>query len=267
MTFMLRMPGLKDEANLWIYAKDLSRQDEPDKDATATLPETACSLIVVEYQQLSGWQRMENSYEDGCTQEMRIQTRQNYKRITILPGEYYVANEDVVISTLLGSCVSACIYDPYNKIIGMNHFLLSNKRYAKEIPVCITEAGRYGIHSMEMLINEMWNRGAKRGNLKAKAFGGGSVLKTGDSSASNYFAIGEVNVRFIREFLQNEKIPLVASDLGGTVGRMIHYYSEDFSVYVKKMAKANHKLVKREEQYWKKSIQKQEETETQIDLW
>ena len=198
---------------------------------------------------------------------MRLQNWEDCKRITVLPGEYYVSNEDVVITTLLGSCVSACLYDPYNKIIGMNHFLLSNKRYARDMPICITEAGRYGIHSMELLINEMWNRGARRGNLKAKAFGGGSVLKTIDSSSSSFFAVGEVNVRFIKEFLQNENIPLVSSALGGKAGMVINFYSEDFSVYVRKMAETGANMLKREEQYWNKSIQKQEEAETQIDLW
>ena len=198
---------------------------------------------------------------------MKIQNWKNSKRIIISPGEYCVSSEEVVITTLLGSCVSACLYDSYNKIAGMNHFLLSSKRYARDMPICITEAGRYGIHSMELLINEMWNRGAERGNLKAKAFGGGSILKIVDSSTSNYFAVGEVNVRFIKEFLQNENIPLVSSDLGGKVGRVIHFYSGDFSVYVRKMAKKGANVVKREEQYWKKTIQKQEEKETQIDLW
>jgi chemotaxis protein CheD len=198
---------------------------------------------------------------------VKIQTWQNRKRIVIDPGEYYVAQEDALITTLLGSCVSACLYDPCNKIIGMNHFLLANRRYSRDLSLSITEAGRYGIHSMELLINEMWNRGAKRGNLKAKAFGGSAVLKTADSKVSNYYAVGEVNVRFIREFLQNEKIPLVASDLGGTLGRVINFYSEDFSVYVRKMVVKGAKVIKREEQYWKKSIQEQEQTETQIDLW
>jgi len=210
---------------------------------------------------------MGNSYEESCTRGMRIQNWKNHKRITIFPGEYYVAHEDVLITTLLGSCVSACLYDPYNKIVGMNHFLLSSRRYAKSLPVCTTDAGRYGIHSMELLINEMWNQGAQRGNLKAKAFGGGSILKPADAFTSNFFTVGEVNVRFIIEFFQNEKIPLVSSDLGGTVGRVINFYSEDFSVYVRKMVAKSVSVVKREEQYWEKSIQKQEESETQIDLW
>ena len=198
---------------------------------------------------------------------MRLDNLENGKRITILPGEYYVDNEEVRITTLLGSCVSSCLYDPYNRIIGMNHFLLSNKIYAREMPMCITEAGRYGIHSMELMINEMLRRGARRGNLKAKAFGGATVLKAADPSTSNFFAVGEVNVRFIREFLQNEKIPLVSSDLGGTVGRVIHFHSGDFSVYVKRMTKTDNKLVKREHHYWQKSLKKQEKAETQVDLW
>ena len=210
---------------------------------------------------------MGNSYEESCTRGMRIQNLKSHMRITIFPGEYYVAHEDVLITTLLGSCVSACLYDPYNKIVGMNHFLLSSRRYAKSLPVCTTDAGRYGIHSMELLINEMWNQGAQRGNLKAKAFGGGSILKPADAFTSNFFTVGEVNVRFIIEFFQNEKIPLVSSDLGGTVGRVINFYSEDFSVYVRKMVAKSVSVVKREEQYWEKSIQKQEESETQIDLW
>lgn len=198
---------------------------------------------------------------------MRIQYWRNRKRITLDPGEYYVAQEDVLITTLLGSCVSACLYDPARKIVGMNHFLLSSKRYAKSLPVCTTDAGRYGIQAMELLINEMWNRGAQRGNLKAKAFGGGSILKPAGPFSTNFFTVGEVNVRFIIEFLNNEKIPLVSSDLGGTVGRVINFYSEDFSVYVRKMVANGANVVQREEQYWQRTIQKQEESETQIELW
>ena len=198
---------------------------------------------------------------------MKIQTCQNGKRITLDPGEHCVTNEEVIITTLLGSCVSACLYDPYNKIIGMNHFLLSSKRYTRNMPLSATDAGRYGIHSMELLINEMWNRGAKRGNLRAKAFGGGSILQPVHPSSGNFFAVGEVNVRFILEFLQNEKIPLVASALGGTVGRVIKFHSADFSVHVRKIVSKSAHVAKREEQYWKKTIQRQEALETEINLW
>ena len=198
---------------------------------------------------------------------MKIQDWKNRKRVTLDPGEYYVTREDVLITTLLGSCVSACLYDPYTGIVGMNHFLLSCKRYARNMPLCITDAGRYGVHSMELLINEMWNRGAQRVHLKAKAFGGACIMKTDGSSTGNFLAVGEVNVRFIKEFLDNEGMPLVSSDLGGTVGRVINFYSEDFSVDVRKMIARGANVVKKEEQYWKKSVRRQEGAETQIDLW
>ena len=168
----------------------------------------------------------------------------NRKRISIVPGGYHVSTENVVISTLLGSCISVCLYDPVNNIIGMNHFMLSNHRYAKNMPVCITEAGRYGIHSMELLINGMMKLGAKRDNLRAKAFGGGSMW---EYKGDNFFCVGNVNIRFIKEFLKNDEIPLVTSDLGGDYGRVIHFSFGDFAVYVKKIQKTyNSGLIKNE---------------------
>jgi len=93
----------------------------------------------------------------------------------------------------------------------MNHFLLSNRRYAKNLPVCLSEAGRYGIHAMELLINEMLQKGAKRGNLRAKAFGGGTMHGV-STTQDNFFCVGEVNVRFIREFLKKRGY---TADCGG----------------------------------------------------
>lgn len=198
---------------------------------------------------------------------LKTQHEEEYNRITIGPGEYYAANRRVLITTVLGSCVSACLYDPVNNIVGMNHFLLSSRRYARDLPFCITDAGRYGIHSMELLINAILKKGANRSNIKAKAFGGGSVIKALNSSPTNYFAVGEVNKKFILEFLKEESIPLVSSDLGGHVARVIYFDSRDFSVYVRKMKEIKPHLITREQEYWKKSIQKHEETEMQVDLW
>ena len=152
------------------------------------------------------------------------------------------------------------------KIIGMNHFMLSNRRYAKHMPVCATEAGRYGIHAMELLIDNMLDLGAERKNLLAKAFGGGSLFKdVGD----NFFCVGEINCRFIYEFLKNDCIPLVSSDLGGETGRVIRFVSHDYSVYSKKIQvqdKAT-SLVAKERQYWSNSIEIEEETPVEVDIW
>ena len=107
---------------------------------------------------------------------MNIQPFKHTNRIIIDPGEFYVSNKQEVISTLLGSCVAACLYDPVNKVIGMNHFLLAYKHHSFDKPVIESEEGRYGLQSMELLINGMMAKGASRLNIKAKCFGGGDVL-------------------------------------------------------------------------------------------
>ena len=198
---------------------------------------------------------------------MRIDDRGERKRIILEPGEYHVSNQNVILSTLLGSCVSACLYDPVKRIIGMNHFLLSNKRYARNMPVCVTEAGRYGIHSMELLINEMLKLGAKKANLKAKAFGGGNVLKF-EATHDNFFCVGDVNSKFIREFLELENIPLVTSDLGGDRGRVIYFSPVDYSVYVRKIQQTSStQVAKKERKYWRNSVEKQEKEKESADIW
>ncbi|MCK5267261.1 MAG: chemotaxis protein CheD [Spirochaetes bacterium] len=181
--------------------------------------------------------------------------------VTIHPGDFYVTQKKgIVIHTLLGSCVAACLYDPISKVIGMNHFLLSNKRYAKGMPICISEAGRYGVHAMELLINGMLKIGALKKNLKAKVFGGAKVFET--ERQSNFICVGDVNVRFIREFLSNEKIPLMSSDLGGDRGSVIYFSSSDYSVYLRKIKKsATSRVEVIEEKYWEKKISKQEKAE------
>jgi len=198
---------------------------------------------------------------------MQIEKRESGIHIAIMPGEYYATDQSAMIRTLLGSCVAACLYDPVNKVIGMNHFLLSNRRYAKEMPVCLSEAGRYGIHAMELLINEMLKKGARKENLRAKAFGGAAMYRVSETQ-DNYYFVGDVNVRFIREFLKNEKIPLMAEDLGGETGRIIHFLSDDYSVHLKRIWKISASTIGREEhQFWKKSIESQEKAKPQVDVW
>lgn len=198
---------------------------------------------------------------------MNRETRGAKLHVHLLPGDFYASNEPVIIRTLLGSCVAACLYDPVKRVVGMNHFLLSNRRYARNIPSVLSEAGRYGIHAMELLINEMLKLGAKRQNLKAKAFGGGSIYLNTEIK-DNFFCVGDVNSRFIREFLKNDGIPLVAEDLGGERARIIHFLYDDFSVHVKKINKTTApNLVQNERQFWLRTIEKQESTEAPTEVW
>jgi len=178
---------------------------------------------------------------------VQIGQYQGLPRIIIDPGESYVTKKDEIISTLLGSCVAACLYDPVNRVIGMNHFLLAQQHSAHNAALLGSEGGRYGIHAMELLINQMLKQGAQRIHLKAKAFGGGDVLKLGNELRGGQ-SIGAVNCEFIQTFLRTEHIPLVASSLGGHIGRNIFFLSNDFSVYVKSIEHAEEQAVIKQEQ-------------------
>lgn len=191
----------------------------------------------------------------------------NTRRIVIDPGEYYVSRKQEVISTLLGSCVAACLYDPVNRVFGMNHFLLAHRHYAQNVPIIQSEEGRYGIYAMELLINALMKQGANKLNLKAKCFGGGNVLKLREDK-ENQKTVGDVNVEFIKEFLKNEKIPIVSSSLGGNHGRNVHFVGTDYSVFIKRIADTQERLVENEERrYWKKNIDEHEKASGQADFW
>lgn len=132
--------------------------------------------------------------------------------VQVTQGETYVTrNSDEVLTTVLGSCISACIRDPLMKVGGMNHFLLPDSDRSGR------DSQRYGAHAMELLINEIMKRGGVRQRLEAKIFGGASVI----SSASE---IGSRNAAFARQYLLDEGIRLIGGDVGGTHARRIQYW-------------------------------------------
>lgn len=202
---------------------------------------------------------------------MRTENFERHQRVIIGPGEQYVSNVPVTITTLLGSCVAVCLYDPVNHVMGMNHFLLSSNQVVNHGPIFLTEAGRYGIHAMELLINEMLKLGARRTCLKAKAFGGGNVLKD-LRSIQNNMSVGDANVEFVREFLECEQIPLVAESLGGEDGRVIHFSFGSFKVYARKIKNVNQErlIAQRDRDCWIHAIREQEDylsKPDRIELW
>ncbi len=136
------------------------------------------------------------------------------RTLQIVQGEYRIsAMPDEVLSTVLGSCVAACLWDSVAEIGGMNHFLLAEGQSQ-------TGAGRdirYGVHAMEVLINALLRSGARRDRLQAKLFGGARI-------AANLRDIGGSNAAFARGFLRDEGIPLVAESLGGTLARRITFH-------------------------------------------
>ncbi len=162
----------------------------------------------------------------------------------ISPGEYYFTDKDMVIVTVLGSCVSACIRDSKTGIGGMNHFMLPDGATAdKDSPV--SESMRYGTYAMEVLINQLLRNGARRENLEAKIFGGGNVLKSFTT-----MNVGDRNAIFVRKFLKEERIKVTGEDLLDIYPRKVYYFPKTGKVLVKKLKNMhNDTLVKREEAY------------------
>lgn len=159
----------------------------------------------------------------------------------ILPGEYYYTGKDMLIVTVLGSCVSACIRDRVSGVGGMNHFMLPDGD--GDSPV--SASARYGTYAMEVLINDLLKSGAKRENLEAKVFGGGAVLR--GFVAMN---VGERNAQFVRKFLKTENIRIVAEDLNDIHPRKVYYFPRSGKVLVKKLRQLNNNtLVNREQDY------------------
>lgn len=184
----------------------------------------------------------------------------NLPRVEVRPGERYATASAVDIKTLLGSCVAACLYDPEAKVAGLNHFLLAAPRYSKSMPFTATDAGRYGIHAMELLINDMVKLGAARSRLKAKVFGAASVL--GTACEDKFFCVSEVNQRFIRDYLATERIPIMSEDLGGTHGRVIHFHSDSFRVFRRFIRKTETTVIEKDEQtYWRSAVEHPEPSE------
>jgi chemotaxis protein CheD len=162
--------------------------------------------------------------------------------VKVLPGEFFVSGDDVVLSTVLGSCVSACIWDRNASLGGMNHFMLPGADTGKEDPIGL--AGRYGVFAMEQLINELIKRGGRKANFEAKLFGGGHVMR--NFTTMN---VGERNAGFVLEFLKTEGIRIASQDLLDVHPRRVVFFPTSGRALCKKLAHADAQLVAAEQQY------------------
>lgn len=161
----------------------------------------------------------------------------------ILPGEYFATDKDIVLVTVLGSCVAACIRDTRAGVGGMNHFMLPRSERDPASPVSMS--ARYGTYAMEILINQLIKMGAQRTSMEAKVFGGGNVLRGFTSNN-----IGESNANFVIEYLHNEGVRVAAEDMLGVHPRKIYYFPRTGKVLVKKIRELhNHTIVERESEY------------------
>jgi len=180
--------------------------------------------------------------QDAATPSVYFDARLNTEVAKIFPGQYFVTDRDIVLVTVLGSCVAACIRDPAAGVGGMNHFLLPETT-SDMSPA--NRSARYGTYAMEVLINRLLHQGARKQTLEAKVFGGGSVLPDLRTSG-----IGESNGRFIVEYLRKEKIQIAAEDLLDECARKIYFFPASGRVLVKKLRNLhNDTVLAREQDY------------------
>lgn len=164
----------------------------------------------------------------------------------LLPGEYYYTQKDMLIVTVLGSCVSACIRDKVRAIGGMNHFMLPDG--GMPLNSSVSPSMRYGVHAMDILIEKLLQAGAKRENLEAKVFGGGNVLQ-----GFGTMNVGERNSEFVLGYLEAAKIAVVSQDLNGAYPRKVYFFPRTGKVLVRKIKELrNATLVERESEYAKR---------------
>ena len=151
-----------------------------------------------------------------------------------------------MITTVLGSCVSACIRDPSSGFGGMNHFMLPGNRQGTNSTWsgqdCLVT--RYGIAAMETLVNDILKQGARKEQLEIKLFGGGDVLKM---EVNN---VGERNIEFVKQFVLAESMHVIAEDLGGPYSRKINYFPSNGKVMVRRLRSLQSKtIIDREKNY------------------
>jgi chemotaxis protein CheD len=169
----------------------------------------------------AGFEHVKRYWDPGCD-------RWSAK---ILPGEYFVTRSDEAITTVLGSCIAACIRDPATRIGGMNHFMLPEDGSPGKSSWVDGPGGlatRYGSYAMESLINELMKLGARRDRLEVKLFGGGRIL-------SSMTDVGQKNIAFARDFLKVEGFKIAAEDVGDVCPRRVIYFPATGLVMLKRL--------------------------------
>ncbi len=182
--------------------------------------------------------------------------------VKIKPGEYYVTRSDEVIATVLGSCISVCIRDPYAGIGGMNHFMLpenNNKEQDSWEYNKANRAARYGTDAMEHLINDILKHGGIKSNFEIKVCGGGKIFERMSD-------VGIKNIRFIKNYLDTEGFKPVSVDVGSIYPRKVRYFPADGRMQIKKLnSMHNNTIVQRENEYQSKLTV--EETAGDVELF
>jgi chemotaxis protein CheD len=186
---------------------------------------------------------MSQRFEEVLAPNLYFDRQFNMDAVKILPGEYYVSARELLMVTVLGSCVAACVRDRVSGIGGINHFMLPDDRRDEDSR--FGRSMRYGDYAMEILINQLLKLGARRSNLEAKVFGAGNVLP----GFKNH-VVGDRNARFVLDYLATEGVPIVAQDLLGNHPRKVYFFPANGRVLVKKLRSMhNDTIIERELTY------------------
>lgn len=172
--------------------------------------------------------------------------------VTIHPGEYYTSKEDVIIATVLGSCVSVVFWDQRLKLGGINHFMLPGVLGDEDMVK--SRNAKYGMFAIELLYNELLKAGSRKPDIIAKVFGGASVLRL----ATGPTRIPKDNVDFAVAFLRKENIPIVANDTGGILPRKIFFFAQTGKVLLKRISGSLSTAVEREEEAYLDKIRRED---------
>lgn len=177
----------------------------------------------------------------------------------ILPGEFFVSQTPMIVYTVLGSCISACIRDPITQVGGMNHFMLPEPR--ENAADTWGESTRYGSFAMESLINEILKRGGLKSRLEIKLFGAGKIY-------DGNIDVGARNTEWVLGFLKAEGLRPEKVDLGDVFPRKIYYFTESGRVLVKKIERVkNRTIADRETQYAAKLQTVKQQPEEDVTLF
>lgn len=173
----------------------------------------------------------QNGAASSDTPRRFFDSRYGKTMVKVMPGMHCLSDDpDEILVTVLGSCVAACIRDPDSGIGGMNHFMLPESEFGDWGGV--SAAMRFGNHAMEILVNDVLRSGCPRRRLEIKVFGGANLIKGRRD-------IGHTNAAFIERYLTHERLPIAASDLGGTRPRRIHYYPSTGKVRLRYLGRSD----------------------------
>lgn len=169
----------------------------------------------------------------------------------ILPGEFFVSREPMVVYTVLGSCISACIRDPIAGVGGMNHFMLPEPQEHRPSDAWGGESTRYGSFAMEQLINGILTRGGMKHRLEVKLFGAGRIYE-------GNLDVGARNTAWVLSYLKTEGFSIATSALGDVFPRKVYYFTHSGRVLVKKIEKIKNRTIYEREAAYQHKVEEEQ---------